>query len=120
MRSKQINFFLTAKDQSSLLEHFRSRGDFEIACSITYGCSVDLLETAEVREMGVEWLKVYLVRPNDLDGVRLNYLPNQNYKTVDIVRSLAIEFDRCYHAGQQLRRGRLYFVTAYYDGGVLV
>jgi hypothetical protein len=120
MRSKQINFFLTATDQAELLKEFGIEDDFVYIDSIAKGRQLCYLETAEIRKMGVERLKIYLVRRRDVELVRRNALQDQPHDAVDVVRSPVIEFMRCYHADHQLRRGRLYVVTAFYEGGVLV
>jgi hypothetical protein len=117
MNSRQINFFLTATDQAELLIRLGSKGDYVIVHACTQDERLYLLENAVVKEMGVEPLTVYLVRSTDIDAIQLNVVPNQPYKSIDVVRSPVIQFSRCYHAGGRLRRGRLYFVTAYYDGG---
>jgi hypothetical protein len=120
MNSRQINFFLTAVDQAALLAHISAKHDFRIIHSLVQCEAPALLSSAEVKEMGVDRLKVYLARPEDLEAVHLNFVPNHNYKTIDVVKSPVIEFVRCYHVGEQLRRGRFYFVTSYYEGGHLV
>jgi hypothetical protein len=121
MQSKQVNFFLTVDDQDDLINAFRARvGEFVIIDSIAEGGRLRLLQTAEIKRMGAERLKVYLARPNDVALVRLNHLQHHPHETVDIVRSPIVEFDRCYHRDHQLRRGRLYMVGAYYDDDVLL
>jgi hypothetical protein len=111
MNSRQVNFFLTAADQASLVRQFATREAFVVVQSLAQDDGVRLLKTVEIKEMGTEHLKVYLARPSDVGSIQLNAL--------DVVRSPVIEFVRCFHQGNLLRRGRLYFVTAYYDGSVL-
>ena len=121
MHSKQVNFYLTANDQARLLTCLReSVGEFTIVESIAEGDEPHPLEIAEVKRMGVDRLKLYLVRPDDVGAIKLNILRSQVYKAVDVVRSPVVEFARCYHADGRLRRGRMYFVTAYYDERVLL
>jgi hypothetical protein len=120
MRSRQINFFLTAADQAALLKYLDTRVEFVVIESVAEGDRLQRLETAEVKIMGVDRLKVCLVRPNDIGAVQLTALKNQPYKPVDVLRSPVVEFVRCHHADNILRRGRLYFVTAYFDRRTLV
>jgi hypothetical protein len=119
MNSRQINFFLTASDQAELLMRFGAKGDFVVVQSRARDGNLCLLESAEVKDVGVEPLQVYLARPTDLEAIQFHILESQPYNTVDVVRSPVIELSRCYHVGGRLRRGRLYFVTEYYDGGAM-
>src|SRR5262245_8694059 len=120
MNSSQINFFLTTADQASLMKHFEARGAFIVVHSRAQDNSVRLLKTAEIKKMGTEPLTVYLARPCDVGAVQLNVLQQQAYSTIDVVRSPVIQFTRCFHLENRPRRGRLYFMTAYYDGAVLI
>ena len=70
--------------------------------------------------MGAERLQIYLARPADVDAIRLNSMPGHPTMAVDVLRSPVVEFARCYHVGNRMRRGRLYFVTAYFDGCALI
>jgi hypothetical protein len=116
MNSRQVNFFLTARDQAELLTQLAAVGDFIVVAGTTKSGGVNRLESAEIKQMGVDRLQVYLMRPNDIGGVRFHDVPKMGYKSVDVLRSPVVEFDRCYHAEGLLRRGRLYVVTAFYDG----
>jgi hypothetical protein len=115
MMSRQVNFFLTPADQAALMAQFAGVGEFALIDGIAPDRRPQLRSTAENRQMGVERLTIYLVRPQDVDAVVLNDVKGQPYRVVDVMRSPVIEFDRCYQAGNLLRRGRLYFVTGYYD-----
>jgi hypothetical protein len=120
MNSKQVNFFLTQVDQANLLNQFRAKRDFVVVRSRAQDGHLSLLDSAEVKEMGIEALQVHLARPVDLEAIQLNLVPNQPYMTINVLKSPVIEFDRCYQADGILRRGRLYFVTAYYSAGTLI
>jgi hypothetical protein len=120
MHSKQLNFYLTANDQAALLTRLRRNvGDFTIVESITERDEPHPVKSAAIKRMGVDRLKLYLARSDDIGAIELNVLSNQPHKTLNVVRSPVVEFIRCYHADGRLRRGRMYFVTAYYDERVL-
>jgi hypothetical protein len=119
MNSRQINFFLTALDQNTLLEDIRSGGDFLVINAVTQGGVPDILEGPEIIQMGYEHLKVFLAQPDELNSIRFNSISNRDFKTVDVVRSPVIELARCFHIGNIIRRGRLYVVTSYYEQGSL-
>ena len=120
MRSRQINFFLTAFDQASLLERFSDRGDFAIVNPVSPNGAPHLLETAEIKAMGTDRLAIFLVQRDRIDDIQFKFIAKQTYYIVDVVRSPVIEFDRCYHHANRLNRGRLYFVTAYFDERILI
>jgi hypothetical protein len=116
MRSRQINFFLTAEDQASLVAHLTDRlGPFAFISRLSDSDAPHLLETAAVNNMGSERLGIYFVRPTDLEQVRLDAFVKLQRYVVDSLRSPVIEFTRCYHSGGILRRGRMYVSSSYYD-----
>ena len=59
-------------------------------------------------------LVVFLVRPEDLDGVISNFVPAQRYWTVDSLRSPVVELTRCFIDKDAIRAGRLYYHDDYY------
>ena len=119
MHSRQISFFLTASDQAQLLRQLRDAADFVVIDSRAELGQIRLLEEAEVGEIGVGRLLVYLTRSNYHEAIRLIPLRNQNFQAIDDLRSPVVQFARCGHADHQLRRGCLYVATAYYENGAL-
>lgn len=120
MNSKQINVFLTAGDQAALIGAFNDKVPFVVVHPRSHDGEVNRLEDAQIREMGKDLLKIYFVQPRHIDRIKFNSLKIQTYKVVDTVRSPVVEFSRCFHVGNILRRGRLYFVSSYYgEGSVL-
>jgi hypothetical protein len=118
MKSRQLNFFLTQADQERLIKTLLEIEDFSIVESIALGKLPKILESASIKEMGNERLKVFLLNNGDMKNLVLTEYPNQPYKFVDVVRSPAIEFVRCYVEENIIRRGRFYFVKEYIDNGV--
>jgi hypothetical protein len=118
MKSRQINFYLTPVDQADLVKQFGQLGECALIKSIAEGDHPELLETAEVTNLAHERLQIFLARPDELEEILLKKLENLSH--VDVVRSPVVEFDRCHQTKEKLGRGRLYYVSSYFEHRVLV
>ncbi|HSP82041.1 MAG TPA: hypothetical protein VLQ93_26200, partial [Myxococcaceae bacterium] len=61
-----------------------------------------------------------LVQPEALESVRMRYIPQQGYWSVESDCSPVIQLSRCYYDGTILRRGRLYYQRRFVEGGAWV
>lgn len=113
MRSRQVNFFLTPRDQAELLSKLDPAGQFVYVAWRCKDGGLDILQTSTVRQMGKETLTIYIVRADDLDAISFNDVGD--FSSVDVIRSPVIEFNRCYMDDQRLSRGRFYVVNSYFD-----
>ncbi|MGJ5222925.1 MULTISPECIES: hypothetical protein [unclassified Bradyrhizobium] len=113
MRSRQVNFFLTPKDQAELLSKLDPAGQFVYLAWRRNDSRIDILPTAAVRQMGKEALTIYIARADDLDAMSFDDVGN--FSSVDVIRSPVIEFSRCYMGDQHLSDGRFYVVNSYFD-----
>jgi hypothetical protein len=114
MRSRQINFFLTAADQAALVAHLMDRfGPFLFVARRSDNDAPQQLDGAAVKTVGAEPLTICLARQKDLGQVRLEALTQKQCYVVDSLLSPVIEFSRCHHAGGLLRRGRMYVISSY-------
>jgi hypothetical protein len=113
MSSRQINFFLTQTDQADLMRRLGPLGELAFIEGMAQGRHPQFLESAEVKQMGAETLQIFLARPEDVKDILFREARETTY--LDVVRSPVIEFNRCYRDQHLLRRGRLYFVTRYYE-----
>jgi hypothetical protein len=120
MMSQQINFYLTERDQAELEVALRTVGSFVPIADIDERGGPCVLESATIREMGKDRLKIHLVEQGNLSEVRFQEVPAREFRVVDVIRSPVVEFVRCYYVGGQLRRGRLYVATAFYEGSSLI
>jgi len=114
MRSRQINFYLTAADEVELLRQFGRRGEYAILASNARGRRPELLERAEIGNTGADRPQIFLAQTHDVEAVILEEA-NADLYYVDVVRSPVVEFDRCSQTKDKLGRGRLYFVASYFD-----
>ncbi|MGJ4996644.1 hypothetical protein ACQR0Z_19630 [Bradyrhizobium sp. HKCCYLS3077] len=113
MRSRQINFFLTPDDQAELLRRLDPDGQFVYLARRCLYDQMQILPTAVVRQMGQEPLGIYIARAADLDTIVFN--EGENDKSIDVIRSPVIEFNRCYLGDEHISDGRLYVVNSYFD-----
>jgi len=118
---KQVNFFLLPSDLISLEVEIARVGPFEVLHSRSRSIEVRRLGAINPNKAGEDWLHLFLVRPDDVEQVVTQHVPAQGYYSVDALRSPAIEFQRCFFDGKELRRGRAYFVDKYYNSkGALI
>lgn len=112
---RQVNFYLTQMDQVDLERKIRSHGEFFSIGAKTTNGKPQILDSTVIKNMGREYLAIYLVRPSDLTAIRWTGLSEQDHKSVDEQRSPVIEFVRCYQGPDYLTRGRLYYQGTYFD-----
>src|SRR6266702_3284949 len=113
MRSSQLNFFLTRNDQAELLAKLDPLGTFVYVESISQDGSLKILESAEIRKMGSERLKIFISLAKHVNNITFDQSPTTVF--IDNLRSPVVEFGRCYQDDQCIRRGRFYFIKGYFD-----
>lgn len=111
---KQVNFILLPADVVVLQKEIGAISPFVVLHSRSNSEKVRLLAGLDSRESGEDWLRLFLVRPEDIEDVVTQHVPEQDYWAVDLLRSPVIEFQKCFHDGHELRRGRAYFVEEFY------
>jgi hypothetical protein len=116
MDSKQINFYLTQKDQEVLESELRSVSNFLIAEAQSPEKKLIIRPSIVISRMGAEPLKIILLRPDDKESVNFLEVSKLKSYAVDTVSSPVVEMSRCYVAEKELRRGRFYYKTKYFDG----
>ena len=119
MRSRQINFYLTAADEAELVRRFARRGEYAVLASNAQGRRPELLESAESGKTPADRMQIFLAQTHDVEAVILKKA-REDLWYIDVLRSPVVEFDRCRQTKQKLGRGRLYFVTSYFDEQVVV
>ena len=111
----QVNFFLDIDDTMRVEALARSIAPLVVLHSRSGQAAPRVVENVLLDEHGRRWLSYYLVQPECLGDVRMEYVPRQGCWTVDDFRSPVVQFDTCFCDGVILRRGRLYYVDGYYD-----
>jgi len=113
MKSSQLNFFLTDNDQAELLENLDPLGTFVYVESLSRDGSLGILESAEIKRMGTDGLKIFISLAKYVNEIILKQSSTATF--VDDLRSPVVEFSRCYQDDQLVRRGRFYFAKSYFD-----
>jgi hypothetical protein len=114
MRSRQINFYLTASDLAQLEVKLRSLTTFELLKDSGNRAAPIRLESMQLDCMGSHSFGIYLIRPGDMESVRFEKISSSRYD-VDVDASPVIEFSRCFATAEVLGHGRLFLVSSYYD-----
>ena len=115
MKSRQINFFLTTADQADLINSLDPLGEFVYVRNVSRDGTPEILESASIATATNESLQIYIAQLREIKNIVFQRLPNVTFSSIDVVRSPVVQFVRCYQDERCIRRGRLYFVTAYYD-----
>lgn len=115
MKSRQINFYLTQHDQVELEERVLESAEWLPVAATHTGKMPKRLQTTLIHRMGDERLQIFVCHPSQYGELVSIDVPDQRYKLVDVVKSPAIEFARCFSSGKKLRRGRFYYVSRYFD-----
>jgi hypothetical protein len=119
VKSKQVNFFMLPEDASVFMRQVGDDHDLVFVPSRL--SSPNVAEAARLpaalRFTGTNAADGAgsLIRKTDLANVITSHVASRNEWSVDVTRSLAIEFQCGFFDGTVLRRGRAYAVTAYYD-----
>src|SRR5688572_19044008 len=115
MSGHQVVFFLTPNDLAECECRMREVTPVVFIEYRSDAPTPKTLSDSVVAEMGKTWLAIGAARPEDLGAIRFTLVQAQGYFTVDILRSPIVELSRCFFDGNQLRRGRLYYTSEFYD-----
>lgn len=104
---RQVNFYMTEKDEEEFVAFVRSTGD---VCILPYRLPTESLECLEnLPEPGTPfWLSLYLWNRDLSPEPRLYYIEKQKHWYFDDFASEVIEFSRCYWHQGRLGRGRIW------------
>ncbi len=110
----QVNYFQTAKDIALLEQRLRKGLDFVIFEWKSPTRTPRVVDSLNFEENGRRVLNYGLARPEDLDAVVMQHVPEQGYWTFQVTPSPAIEIGTCYTDGTLIRRSRAYYVDGLY------
>lgn len=117
---KQVNFYMTDRDEADFVEFVRSDRDVGLFMSVVPTNDVPLL--AELPKQGVPfWFSLCLWDRDHSPAPKIDYVPEQRYYTVDEIRSEVIQFWRSHLDEGRLVRGRIWAEMAVWqnDGTLL-
>ena len=113
MIGKQLGLFLSAQDQTDLLERIRN----EAGCVLVKRTDTcDYFATEDLRRTGEDWASAFLCRKHDAEQV-LRQISGPNYVGT---HGEVIEFAMPMLEGNRLRRGRFWYSEKYAEGGIFV
>jgi hypothetical protein len=119
MNSRQINFFLTPRDQEELEAAFNQINSFVVLGDRVESGKPFKLNDMKIIDMKNDFLWIVLVKETDINYIILDTIYNQTYKTINIDKSPVVEFHRCRYIDNMIHRGRMYVVNSFYDGNFL-
>lgn len=109
----QSRFYMTPKDMADFERRLREKTDFIILLSESPTSSPRVVDSVNFSEDGKPWFFKYLARPEDLDAIVMQHLPEQGYWWVQDSPSPVIEFGPCPFDGKSLGPSRLYYVDTF-------
>lgn len=115
MNSRQLNFYLNLEDQFGLNSQLECFEEIVFCKAKSPNGKPILLENTLNLHMGKEALGICLLRQSDLENIVFNKIKKLDIYSVDTFRSPIVEYSRCFVDCTKIRRGRFYFIKAYYD-----
>ncbi|MDP4202817.1 MAG: hypothetical protein Q8861_08990 [Bacteroidota bacterium] len=117
---RQINFFLNVDDQKDFDDFLRT---FDDVCFLSYfneSNTPTIIDDTIIRDQLKEGHRVYLVRKQDLENIKFEFIEKSNCWLIADLPSPVLHFDRCVSHNNELRNGRLYFEPKYVENLQLV
>jgi hypothetical protein len=112
---RQVAFFLHQDDQGGFDKLLKSFGDVVLLPYYHYNNKVSILEDTIIRDLKKEENRVYLIRQQDFNEIKLKHIENFGYWLVDEYSLPVVHFDRSVMHSDKIESGRLYFETDYVD-----
>ena len=115
MNSKQINFFITPDDKEKILDFLKAKGCLFLQENVAK--PQEALNN-NINIITENIFKVYLVREDLKENVMFKHLDSKNIFYVDILKSCVVELNLggfYPDSDKELYRGRLYYISKYYD-----
>ena len=119
MHSKQVNFYTTEADEHLLIGKIRQKVDFACMPPTSSIENTNSINNEFFLRNYDKIYTIYLCPPKRCSEVKLLFAKDRGLYYVDQMRSPVVEFVRCYHKDNLLRRGRFYFFTSSYEDGTI-
>jgi hypothetical protein len=110
---RQINFYLYGEDQNDFDAFLRSCGNPVILPYYYPKKQVSTVPDTLMRDEKKEGDRVYLVRPMDIQEMKLEYNEYYGYWNLNETVLPVLHYDRCVNTENEIYRGRLYFEPKY-------
>lgn len=116
---KQVGFYALTQDMAELEMRWRQFDTALVLVPSTLSTpEVSFVSKLHEWRMGHDSLRLFLSSQPFLPFVKVNQFGSKEVPSkwqIDLLRSPAIECDRCYCDKKVFRKGRLYFDASYYD-----
>lgn len=112
---RQVNFFLSSNDEREFDEFLKR---FDDICFLTYYNKTNkptIVENTIIKNYLKDGSRIYLVRKQDIDKVKFEYIENFNYWLIEDKSSPVLHYDICLTFDNYIERGRFYFETKYVE-----
>jgi len=108
-------FFLHQDDQVEFDKLLKSFGDIVILPYFHYDNKVSIVKDTIIRDLRKEENRVYLIRRQDFDKIKLKHIENFGYWLLHDYTLPVVHFDRSVTRSHKIEGGRLYFEADYVD-----
>ena len=115
MKSRQLNFYLNMHDQFILDAKIQNVENTVFCKYLSPNKSPVFLKTTKIDDMGNEYLKILILREQDIDKLIFREIKDTDSFSINTIKSPVLEYSRCFVSDDLIRRGRLYFIKTYYN-----
>ncbi len=110
----QASYYVTQSDTIALEARLRERFEFVILPWRSKLATPQVLNSLYLEEDGKPMFSFYVVRPEDLNSVVMDYVQTQKYWTVETDPSPVIKMNGSSFRDNTFRAGRVYYVDGFY------
>src|SRR5215207_8977384 len=110
----QITFYMNPTDIRDVENKICGLGSMIILHSNSSYPKPRVVDSLNFTENGQRWLYFRLVRPQELNLVRMQEIPARSMWSVDSLNSPVVEFHCGFFNGELLRDGRVYWLDDFY------
>jgi len=110
----QASYYLTPADTNALEARLRERFEFVIFRYRSKSATPHIVDSLYLEENGEQVFDFYVARPEDMESVVMDYVPEQKYWTVETLPSPIVEVSGSGLEDNIFYEGRVYYVDGLY------
>jgi len=111
----QASYLLTPSDTVALEARLRARFEFVVFRYRSKSSTPHLVDSLYHEEDGKQVFDYYVARPEDLNSVVMDYVPEQKYWTVETLPSPVVEVSGSSLRDNVFHEGRVYYVDGFHS-----
>ena len=112
---RQINFYLHPDDYQEFEDLLKASGDIVLLPYFHFDNQVRTVDTTIPVDIKSEETRIYLVRQQDLNQMKLQHIEKFGYWLIDDNYLPVLHYDRCRFDNNKIIRGRLYFQPSFVE-----